>query len=157
MVTELPKWRGPPSGPRPQPQSHPDLHFPRPSEVWPEAQGEMSGGQRGAGMWQKGRDRESGRWKVVLMKTRGGTERGSGRDTGRADGQQDPSTAQEPPCTQSQAGVGGQGPREGGEESRFPSPHLPHPIPPPREVLPPSWAGSLPHSSASGRHPAGGR
>ena len=48
-------------------------------------------------MWMKGRDRERGRGRVVLMKAqRGGvTKRDCSRDTGWAEGQQDPKCSPE--------------------------------------------------------------
>lgn len=49
--------------------AQPDLHLQRSPEAWPEAQGEKSREQRGAGMEKKGR--ESGQGRVVLMKTPG--------------------------------------------------------------------------------------
>lgn len=88
MVIELLERRGSPQGSRPQLQPRTDLYLQRTSKVWPDAQGEKSSGQRGTRIWKKGRDRESGRGEVVLMKTRRERQRKRhrGRDTGHRRG-----------------------------------------------------------------------
>lgn len=67
-------------------------------------------------MWKKGRDWESGRGKVILMKTRQREQQRhrKGRWAAR------PQTQPRKPRAQTLTEVGGQGPREAGKTSRFP-------------------------------------
>lgn len=127
--------------------------FRDPQRQWPEAQGEKGGRQRGAGMWKKGRDRPSGRGRVVLMKTqeernkdRQQQRHRKGRWAARPQAQ-----SRSPGHTKPRAELGNRLP--GKREKRasgLPMPpagaapilsRLPAPIPEP----------------AGGRHPAGGR